>query len=132
MSAESATDPSREVLRVVVADDAEILRSLLRRAVDRDDRLEVVAEAANGRDAVALVESLHPDVLLLDLSMPVLDGMGVLRLVGSVCPVVVLTGYGEGDLGAQCRELGALGFVEKGAPMTVVCDALVAAAKARR
>lgn len=116
-------------LRVVVADDAEILRALLRRAIDRDPRLVVVAEAANGREAVSLVESHRPDVLLLDLSMPVLDGIGVLRALAASCPVVVLTGYGETDLGAQCRELGAQGFVEKGVPMTTVCEALVAAVR---
>lgn len=115
-------------LRVVIADDAEILRSLLRRAIDRDPRLEVVAEAANGREAIDHVEALRPDVLLLDLSMPVLDGMEVLRLLAGSLPVVVLTGYGESDLGTQCRELGARGFVEKGAPMLVICDVLVAAA----
>lgn len=114
-------------LRVIIADDAEILRSLLRRAIDRDERLEVVAEAANGREALEQVEALRPDVLLLDLSMPVLDGMEVLRLLAGSLPVVVLTGYGEGDLGAQCRDLGARGFVEKGTPMLAICDLLVAA-----
>ena len=112
---------------MVVADDAEILRSLLCRAIDRDGRLEVVGEAANGREAIEHVEALTPDVLLLDLSMPVLDGMEVLRTLAGTIPVVVLTGYGESDLGAQCRELGARGFVEKGAPMPTICDALVAA-----
>ncbi|MBU6200650.1 MAG: response regulator transcription factor [Acidobacteria bacterium] len=116
------------LVRVVVADDAEVLRSLLCRAIDRDGRLEVVAEAANGREAVEHVRALRPDVLLLDLSMPVLDGMEVLRELAGAVPVVVLTGYGESDLGGQCRDLGARGFVEKGAPMQAVCDALVAAA----
>jgi len=120
-----------DVLRVVIADDAEVLRSLLRRALDRDPRLEVVGEAANGRDALALVEELRPDVLLLDLSMPVLDGMGVLRLLEGRCPVLVLTGYGESDLGAQCRALGASEFVEKGVPVAVIGDALVRAAGSR-
>lgn len=115
-------------LRVVIADDAEILRSLLRRAIDRDERLDVVAEAANGKEALEYVSSLRPDVLLLDLSMPVLDGMEVLRQLAGSLPVVVLTGYGESDLGTQCRELGARGFVEKGVPMQTICDALVAAA----
>lgn len=116
------------VLRVVIADDAEVLRSLLRRAIDRDERLEVIAEAANGREALEHVKALCPDVLLLDLSMPVLDGMEVLRLLAGSLPVVVLTGYGKSDLGAQCRDLGARGFVEKGAPMQTICDMLAAAA----
>lgn len=123
---------SDDRLRVVVADDAEVLRSLLRRAIDRDDRLVVVAEASNGREAVTLAENHRPDVILLDLSMPVLDGMEVLRVLAPVYAIVVLTGYGETDLGTQCRELGAKGFVEKGVPMSVVCDALVDAARMPR
>jgi len=123
---------SGDRLRVVVADDAEVLRSLLRRAIDRDDRLVVVAEASNGREAVTLAETHRPDVILLDLSMPVLDGMEVLRVLASSYAIVVLTGYGEKDLGTQCRELGAKGFVEKGVPMSVVCDALVDAARTAR
>lgn len=123
---------SGDRLRVVVADDAEVLRSLLRRAIDRDERLVVVAEASNGREAVTLAETHRPDVILLDLSMPVLDGMEVLRVLASAYAIVVLTGYGETDLGAQCRELGAKGFVEKGVPMSVVCDALVDAARTSR
>ena len=119
---------TRPVLRVVIADDAEVLRSLLRRALDRDPRLEVVGEAADGREALDMVDALRPDVLLLDLSMPVLDGTGVLRQIGGRCPVVVLTGYGESDLGEQCRALGAKGFVEKGASVAVVAAALIHAA----
>jgi len=111
-------------VRVVVADDAEILRSLLVRAIDRDPRLEVVGQAANGREAVEAVHEFAPDVLLLDLSMPVLDGLGVLALVRDRCAVVVLTGYGDDDLGAQCRDQGARGFIEKGAPIAGICDVL--------
>jgi chemotaxis response regulator CheB len=64
---------STNPVRVVIADDAEILRALLVRALSRDTRLEVVGQAINGRQAVDLVDELAPDVLLLDLSMPVLD-----------------------------------------------------------
>jgi DNA-binding NarL/FixJ family response regulator len=124
------TDP----IRVVIADDAEILRALLVRALSRDPRLEVVGQAINGRQAVDLVDELAPDVLLLDLSMPVLDGIGVLRELSAKSTrrpstaVVVLTGYGEADLGEQCRGLGVHAFVEKGVSLSVICDALVAAA----
>jgi CheY-like chemotaxis protein len=113
------------VVRVVVADDAENLRNLLVRALERSGRLQVVATAANGREALEAVSREQPDVLLLDLSMPVLDGMTVLREIGTLLPVVVLTGYGEGDLGDECRLLGARGFVEKGTPIAVIEQMLV-------
>lgn len=125
---------SMNPVRVVIADDAEILRALLVRALSRDTRLEVVGQAINGRQAVELVDELAPDVLLLDLSMPVLDGIGVLRELSAKSTqrptpaVVVLTGYGEADLGEQCRGLGVHAFVEKGVSLVVICDALVLAA----
>lgn len=122
-------------VRVVIADDADILRTLLVRAVQRDERLEVAGEAANGRLAVDLVRELRPDVVLLDLSMPVLDGLGVLREINELDEdarpsVVVLTGYGEADLGEQCRTLRAAAFVEKGVSLAAICQALVDAGRA--
>ena len=114
-------------LRIVIADDAEGLRALLVRALQKTEELEVVGEASNGREAIELVRRLTPDALLLDLSMPVLDGMAVLRELAGTVPVVVLTGYGEDDIGAECRALGARGFVEKGAPVASIRDALVEA-----
>lgn len=127
---------STGTIRVLIADDADILRALLGRALDRDPRLQVVGEAANGRQALELVAALHPDVVLLDLSMPVLDGLGVLRALADSAgdqprpAVVVLTGYGEDDLGEQCRMLGARAFVEKGISLAEICEALVDAHRA--
>lgn len=116
-------------LRIVIADDAESLRSLLVRALTKGGLIDVVGEAGNGREALDLVRSLRPDVLLLDLSMPVLDGMAVLKELAGTLPVVVLSGYGDDDLGSECRTLGAKGFVEKGAPLSDITDALLEAAK---
>jgi DNA-binding NarL/FixJ family response regulator len=114
-------------VRIVVADDAEGLRSLLVRALQKTGDIEVVGEAANGREALDLTAALAPQVLLLDLSMPVLDGMAVLRELAGSVPVVVLTGYGEDDIGPECRALGARGFVEKGAPVQSIRDAIIEA-----
>jgi DNA-binding NarL/FixJ family response regulator len=123
MTADTAQGAAR-ILRVVVADDAENLRALLVRALERSGHVEVVATAVNGREALEAVRSARPDVLLLDLSMPVLDGMAVLRQLDGAVPVVVLTGYGEDELGPECRALGARGFVEKGMPIATVVAAL--------
>ena len=116
---------------VVVADDAEQLRELLCRALARDPRVNVVGQASDGAEALAVVERAEPDVLLLDLSMPVLDGLEVLRRVRETHPsvaVVVFSGYGSGALESTCRDLGASGYIEKGTPMTTVVEAILNAA----
>lgn len=115
-------------VRIVVADDADSLRSLLVKALEKDGTLTVVGEARNGREALEIVASLHPDVLLLDLSMPVLDGMAVLKELAGTVPVVVLSGYGEEDMGRDCLELGASAFLEKGSPIANIKEALLGAA----
>ncbi len=114
-------------VRVLVADDADGLRSLLVKALEKDGQLQVVGEARNGQEALSLVEELGPDVLLLDLSMPVLDGMAVLKEVAGRLPVVVLSGYGEAEMSEDCLALGARSFLEKGAPLADIRSALVEA-----
>ena len=66
-------------LRVVVADDSALYRQMLLNVLRRIDGVEVVGVAANGREAVEMVHSLQPDALTLDVNMPLLDGIGVLR-----------------------------------------------------
>jgi len=68
-------------LRVVIADDERPARSFLASVLRKFDDVEIVGEAANGMEAVALIESLQPDLALLDLQMPELDGMGVVQLL---------------------------------------------------
>jgi DNA-binding NarL/FixJ family response regulator len=104
--------------RVVVVDDAEELRALIRRVLDRDDDFTVVGEAGDGQAGVDLAGEQQPDVVLLDIAMPVLDGLQALPLIRKKCPdtvVVVLSGFGSDSLAAQkALELGAHGFLNKG------------------
>lgn len=103
--------------RVVIADDSADLRLLLRLAVREDPDFEVVGEAANGEEAVALAADVRPDLLLLDLSMPVMDGLEALPLIRVASPstsVVVVSGFLNIDLQERVMSLGAIGFVEKG------------------
>lgn len=121
-------------IRLVLADDASALCELLVRALEKDGRITVTGVAGDGEAALELVAALTPDVLLLDISMPKLDGLGVLReLAGRAyrCPVVVLTGYASADLAAACRDAGAHAYVEKGTAMATIRDAVVEAAGAR-
>lgn len=103
--------------RVVIADDSADLRLLLRLTVGEDPDFEVVGEAVNGEEAVACAADVRPDLLLLDLSMPVMDGLEALPLIRLASPstsVVVLSGFLNSDLQERVMALGAIGFIQKG------------------
>ncbi|MET9066734.1 response regulator transcription factor [Streptosporangium sandarakinum] len=112
------------MIRVLIADDHPVVRQGLRTFLDLQDDLDVVGEAADGAEALALVESLAPDVLLLDLRMPVLDGPGTLaRLAGREGGprVLVLTSVGDPEDVAPALRAGAAGFLYKDVdPATLV------------
>lgn len=104
--------------RIVVVDDSEELRALIRRVFDREDDFSVVGEAGDGRAGVEVALEQQPDVVLLDIAMPVLDGLQALPLLRKSCPealLVVLSGFGSDSMAAQkALELGAHGFLNKG------------------
>jgi len=118
--------------RLVLADDDPTLRRLLRVLLERDGRFEVVGEAADGREAIALLGEADPDLLLLDLAMPHMDGLEVLvELDGRTRPVVVvLTGFTEQALCDQVLALGARACLQKGNDFASLADRLVDAVAA--
>ena len=122
---------SRRPISVVIAEDDTPLRTLLRFVLNRNEELLVVAEAADGLEALEQVERHQPDLLLLDLSMPHMDGLEVLRrLQGRAGPtVVVLSALGEAEPGGgaerSSRELGAAAYVSKATAFDVLADTLI-------
>src|SRR5690606_8633464 len=84
-----------ELLRVLIVDDEEPARMAVRAALAGMDGIEVVGECANGFDAVKAAGELRPDVMLLDVQMPKLDGFEVLELIDRSVPVVFVTAYAE-------------------------------------
>nr|WP_062340517.1 response regulator transcription factor [Herbidospora sakaeratensis] len=101
------------MIRVLIADDHPIVRQGLRTFLEVQGDIEVVAEAGDGAEAVKLARVLSPDVVLLDLKMPVLDGLGALAELDGAARVIVLTSMTErGDV-APAMRAGAAGFLYK-------------------
>jgi DNA-binding NarL/FixJ family response regulator len=104
-------------LNVVLIDDSADLRTLLRLALEKSPEFELVAEAADGKEGVRVVQGSQPDLVLLDIAMPVMDGLQALTLIREECPsaiVVVLSSFGSASgLPKQAAALGAHGYVRK-------------------
>lgn len=122
--------PTR-VTRILLADDSDGLRLLVRSWLSTVDDLEVVAEASNGAEAVALTDAHRPDVVVLDVAMPVMDGLEALtelhRRFPSL-PVVMLSGFAERDVADQAARRGAYAFVEKTGDLDPLVDVVRRAA----
>jgi DNA-binding NarL/FixJ family response regulator len=103
-------------LRVVIADDHRLFAEALEAILTTDDRIEVVGQASDGAQAVELARRLDPDVVLMDVSMPVLDGFEATREIREESVgvrVLMLTGSNSRDDVDRSREAGASGYVTK-------------------
>jgi CheY-like chemotaxis protein len=122
---ESDGQPTRK-LRIVLADDHRIMRQGLIMLLEEEPDLEVVGEAANGREAIELTRQHRPDVVIMDISMPVLNGIEATRQIAVEMPgvrVIGLSMHETADMDQAMRDAGAAGYLAKGGPL----DALTAA-----
>jgi PAS domain S-box-containing protein len=113
---------------IVVVDDAAEVRALVRTRLRLSGRLDVVGEAGNGAEAVELVRELRPDLVLLDVSMPVMDGLGALPRILEESPrtrVVMYSGFQEEGLAHRAVDLGAAAFFEKSTSLDALAADLV-------
>jgi DNA-binding NarL/FixJ family response regulator len=120
------------VIRVLLADDHPVVREGLRGLLSVEDDLEIVGEAASGDEAVQLAASLAPDVVLMDLRMPGLDGASATARIMAELPasrVLVLTTYDTDADILRAVEAGATGYLLKDTPTAVLTDAIRAAAR---
>ncbi|MFD9338394.1 response regulator [Streptomyces sp. NPDC060028] len=119
------------MIRVVIADDEPLIRAGIRMILTSAADIEVVAEAGNGREAVELARSHAPDVVLLDIQMPVMDGLTALGELGRVLPGVralVLTTFGEKENVLRALGQGSAGFLLKDSAPGELIGAVRAAA----
>jgi two-component system, NarL family, response regulator NreC len=119
-----------KMIRVVVAEDHHIIRQGICKILEDFRDIQVIGEADNGADAIRLIHELQPDVLVLDISMPQMDGIEVLKEIRSFIPrprVVILSIHADLALVQQTLELGALGYVLKQSVSEELLDAVKAA-----
>ena len=129
--ARAAEIPPADVpTRVLVVDDFEDLRTLVSLALDADARFTVVAEAGDGLEAVEKCTASSPDIVLLDVTMPRMDGLAALPLLKEQCPEALVFMYSaevDPDVRRRALEGGALMFLEKGMPLAQLLDQLAQA-----
>lgn len=103
-----------ESLRILIADDESIIRLDLKNILEKMGHT-VVAEASDGKTAVELARSASPDLAILDIKMPQMDGLDAAKLIteGKICPVILLTAYSQRDLIDRAKEAGVFGYLVK-------------------
>ena len=119
-------------IRVLVVDDHPLFRQGVLFTLGRNPDIEVVGEGENGQQAVELAQKLRPDVLLLDITMPVIDGIQAATQVRQLMPdiqIVMLTASEEGDDLMAAMKAGARGYVVKGAGAGEIVTAVIAASR---
>ena len=124
-------DQATRTIRVFLCDDVEAFRALMRFTLEEDPAIRIVGEAADGEAGVEGVAELKPDVVLLDLSMPELDGMEAIPVMLERSPntqIVALSGFGAEKMAEPVLARGAVAYLEKGADVQVIRDAIHAAA----
>ena len=120
-------------ISVVVCDDVPGMRRLARIVLEEQGDVSVIGEAADGREAIQEISRLQPDVVVLDLSMPELDGLEAIPLIHEVAPraqIVVFSGFEEEKLAEAALKRKASRYVRKGAPLAELRQAVRAVAPA--
>lgn len=118
-------------IRILVVDDHSVVRQGLKMFLALDGELDVIGEAANGSEAVDMVRHLHPDVVLMDLLMPVMDGIAATAAIHREFPdteVLALTSVLEDDAVVGAVKAGAVGYLLKDTEAQALCQAIKAAA----
>jgi DNA-binding NarL/FixJ family response regulator len=109
--------------RILIADDTPDIRYLLRQALERDTRFEVIGEAGDGVEVLEMLGTMKPHAILLDLAMPVMDGLEAIPEIRRTAPdtkIVVLSGFDAAAMSQEAMARGAHAYLEKGASLTEI------------
>lgn len=116
-------------LQVVLVDDEDLIRSGLKLLLSSAADITVVGEASNGKEAIGVVENTQPDVVLMDIRMPVMDGIEATRLLARRVPIIMLTAFDTDTFIVDALQAGAVGFLLKSTrPEALVASVRAAAA----
>lgn len=124
--------PKTEIIKVLIADDHEVVRQGVRNILEAEENIDLCGEATTGRDAVTLCEKLNPDVAILDISMPGLNGIDAARQILKLCPktkILIFTVHDAERLVYEVVEAGAHGYILKsdaGRHLTAAVKAILA------
>jgi two-component system response regulator DesR len=122
-------------IRVLLADDQHLVRGALAALLTLEDDIEVVGEVGRGDEVVARVSELRPDVVILDVEMPGIDGLAAAAAVRQTVPgtrILIVTTFGRPGYLRRAMEAGALGFVVKDAPADALADSIRRVARGER
>ena len=114
-------------IKILIADDHAVVREGTRQILEQDQRLEVVAEAGDGEEAIRLATNLKPDVAIIDIAMPNIDGIEATRQIKALCPdttVLILTAYDDDQFIFSLLEAGAAGYLLKSVRGRELIDAV--------
>jgi NarL family two-component system response regulator YdfI len=121
-----------DLIRILIADDHMIVREGLRLVLETSDDMQLIGEAVNGEEAVRLAGELLPDVILMDLRMPVLDGLSAIKIIRQRQPqiaIVILTNFNEDEMMVKGLSAGARGFLLKDTDRATLLNSIRAAAR---
>ena len=115
------------MIRLLIADDHIVMREGLSALIDEEENIEVVAQAANGEEAINLYQTINPDIILMDLNMPVVDGLEAIRAIMKADPtakILVLTSYSNESKVFSAIQAGALGYLLKATSADELLEAI--------
>lgn len=115
------------MIKVIIADDQELIRDSLKIVLEQSKDIEVTATAADGQECLELAQRLRPDVILMDVRMPILDGVEATRLIKDACPetrIIILTTFDDDEYVYNALKFGASGYLLKGVSVAELADSV--------